>query len=72
MTGSPSRRKTKAAPLRGVDAWMAAKQRVADHNEATHARAREERAGDDLAFKQRQREADSKDAETLPGQPGRH
>ena len=56
-------------PLRGEAAWKAAKQRVADSNEAAYKRGREQRAESEAKAQASRRSADRKDAEQLPVQP---
>jgi hypothetical protein len=55
--------------LRGEAAWRAAKQRVADNNEAAFARAREEQAVRRERTVDRERAAARKEASELPHQP---
>jgi hypothetical protein len=59
------------APLRGDAKWQAEKRKVAEHNEAAHARGREQRADDAEKARQGERTAARKEAESLPHQPGR-
>jgi hypothetical protein len=59
------------SPLRGDAAWAAAKQVVADHNEAAHARGREQRAAVTAKVMESRRIAERKEAECMPVQPGR-
>jgi hypothetical protein len=56
-------------PPRGDAAWKAAKQRVADRNEAAFARGRKERGARDAAMRKRQRDADRRELANLPSQP---
>lgn len=56
-------------PLRGDAAFRAAKQRVAEKNEAAYARGRAERAARDAATLSRRREAERREADDLPTQP---
>lgn len=59
------------APLRGDAAWQAQKRRIADNNEAAHARGREQREDDAERAREGERTAARKEAESLPHQPGR-
>ena len=56
-------------PLRGEAAWKAAKQRVADRNEAAYRRGRAERADADARDAERRRDAERKERSELPSQP---
>ena len=56
-------------PLRGEAKWLAAKKLVADHNEAAHARGREQRASDFELVRERRVAAARKEAADLPVQP---
>ena len=58
-------------PLRGEAAWKAAKQRIAERNDAAHARARKERAEADAGRRARLRAAEREELANLPTQPGR-
>ncbi len=61
--------KKQEEPLRGEAAFKAAKQRVAERNEAAYARGRAERAAGDAAARDRRRAADRREAAQLPSQP---
>ncbi len=54
---------------RGEAAWKAAKQLIADRNEAAYARGRRERAARDADAARRRRDADRQDVASRP-QPG--
>jgi hypothetical protein len=56
---------------RGEAAWKAAKQRIADRNEAAYARGRRERAARDAEAALRRRDADRLDAANRPHPGGR-
>jgi hypothetical protein len=56
-------------PLRGEAKWLAAKKLVAEHNEAAHARGREQRAEAYDLVKERRIAAARKEAADLPVQP---
>jgi hypothetical protein len=56
-------------PLRGDAAWKAAKQRVADNNEAAYARGRAERAARSARAQDQRRAADRKDRARLSREP---
>ena len=60
---------SKDEPLRGEAAWKAAKQDVANRNEAAHARARKERTERDNAMRARQAAAERREFANLPHQP---
>jgi hypothetical protein len=57
--------------LTGDAAWKAAKERVARSNEATHARARSERAAREEAAAVRRLAAEREERRSRPVQPGR-
>jgi hypothetical protein len=59
---------TNDAP-RGEAAWKAAKQRIAEANEAAYARGREERAADAADAAGRRRLAERQSLKNLPKQP---
>ena len=56
-------------PLRGDAAWRAAKQEVADRNDAARARGREQRNAADEVAKQRRDAAARREMTDLPVQP---
>jgi len=58
------------APLRGEDAWKAAKQAIAKRNEAAYARGREERTARETAARNRQMARERAEFANLPKQPG--
>jgi hypothetical protein len=64
---------TKASPEppRGEAAWKAAKQRIADNNEAAYARGRRDRAARNAQAVDERRASDRRDRQKLPTQPGR-
>lgn len=62
-------KKKQDEPLRGEAAFRAAKQRVAERNEAAYARGRAERAASDAAVLSQRRAAEQREAEELPTQP---
>ena len=57
-------------PPRGLAAWKAAKQRVADRNEAAYARGRKERADRNVRFGIERRAAERRADANTPKQPG--
>jgi hypothetical protein len=59
----------KGAPLRGEAAWKAAKQRIADRNDAAYARGRKERAAQEAAARARRADADRRSDANLPQPP---
>jgi hypothetical protein len=60
----------KSAAPRGDAAWRAAKQAIAERNDAAHARVRKERAQNDAAMRARQVAAERREIANLPKQPG--
>ena len=60
----------KGSPLRGEAAWKAAKQAIADRNDAAYARGRKERAAQDEAMRARRVAAERRADAHLPKQPG--
>ena len=56
-------------PHQGDAAWKAAKQRVADNNNAAYSRGRKERAARDAAALAERRAADRREAASLPTPP---
>jgi len=72
-----SRERTKKAPVtgepqdapRGHAAWKAAKEAVAERNEAAYARGRQERTARNAAAQQGRRAAEKQERSNLPVQP---
>jgi hypothetical protein len=58
-------------PLRGDAAWRAARQAIADRNEAAYARSRKERDERDAAAASRRHVQEKLDSQSTPKQPGR-
>jgi hypothetical protein len=58
-------------PPRGDAAWKAAKQRVAERNDAAYARAKKERAEHAAQDRDRERLAERREFQNLPTQPDR-
>ncbi|MGH2968288.1 MAG: hypothetical protein ACRDK0_04375 [Solirubrobacteraceae bacterium] len=63
--------KTPPEQPRGEAAWKAAKQRIADNNEAAYARGRRERAARNAQAGDDRRASERQDRMKLPTQPGR-
>ena len=58
-----------APPLRGDAAWRAAKEQIAERNDAARARGREERSAADEIAKRRRDAAARREMTDLPVQP---
>jgi hypothetical protein len=56
-------------PLRGDDAWRAARDEIAKRNDAVHARAARERTDRDAAVMAKRRQDEKREMDNLPQQP---